>query len=108
MELLEAKLIWGEADLYKEIYFGFASDLMSDVLTLDSENILLLTGLANLQVMRTAEMADIHCVVLVRGKKATSDMRELAKENNIVLLETDYSMFRSVSVLSEAGLEPVY
>ncbi|TCO09723.1 DRTGG domain-containing protein [Natronoflexus pectinivorans] len=108
VELLEARLICGDVNQEREFLYGFASDLMSDVLTLDSDNLILITGLTNTQVIRTAEMADIHCVVLVRGKKVSAEMINLAEENHITLIETPFSMFRTVSVLYEAGLKPVY
>lgn len=90
------------------VEFAFASDLMSDVLTTDVHNLLLITGLTNLQTIRTAEMADIFGIVLVRGKKATAEMKSLANEHGIVLIETDWSMFRVCSVLSDCGLKPVF
>lgn len=87
---------------------GFCSDLMSDVLTIDSERMLLITGLANVQTIRTAEMADVQCVLLVRGKKATSEMIKLANENGMVLMETKLSMFNAAGQLFQKGLKPVY
>jgi len=92
----------------REIKNGFSSDLMSDVLTLDTEHMLLITGLANIQLIRTAEMADIEVVLLARNKKATPDMIELAKETGLVIIETPYSIFRASGILYENGLEPVY
>ncbi|MFO7574967.1 MAG: hypothetical protein R6W67_07400 [Bacteroidales bacterium] len=91
-----------------EVEYAFASDLMSDVLTTDIHNLLLITGLANLQTIRTAEMADIFGIVLVRGKKATDEMKRLADEHGIVLVETEWSMFRVCSALASAGLKPVF
>lgn len=91
-----------------EVDYAFASDLMSDVLTTDVHNLLLITGLTNLQTIRTAEMADIFGIILVRGKKATDDMKSLASEHGIVIVETEWSMFRVCSALSLAGLKPVY
>ncbi len=91
-----------------EVDYAFASDLMSDVLTTDVHNLLLITGLANLQTIRTAEMADIFGIVLVRGKKATEEMKRLASEQGIVIIETDWSMFRVCGALNSAGLKPVF
>lgn len=105
---LNARVICGEEDLDREIYYGFASDLMSDVLTLDSENLLLITGLNNLQTIRTSEMSDISFILFVRDKKVTPEMKALACENNITLMECGYSMFRACSCLCELGLEPIY
>lgn len=87
---------------------AFSSDLMSDVLTLDEENILLITGLANVQLIRTAEMADIHVVLLARGKKATTEMVELGNENGLVILETPFSIYKTSGILYSNGLKPVY
>ena len=108
VELLNAKVITGFGKLDEEVLFGFASDLLSDVLTVDSERLLLLTGMTNLQAIRTAEMAEIICVVFVRGKKMSSEMIELASENNIVTVESPFSLFRAISVLHDNGLKPVY
>lgn len=87
---------------------AFSSDLMSDVLTLDEDNILLITGLANVQLIRTAEMADIRAILLARDKKATPEMIRLAEENEIILLESPFSIFRASGVLFSNGLKPVY
>jgi len=91
-----------------DIQYGFASDLMSDVLTLESHNVALITGLANIQVVRTAEMSEIPLIILVRNKKATPEMLELATENGIALIEYHGSMFRAVSLLAGAGMQAVY
>lgn len=98
----------GERNLSLTMEYAFASDLMSDVLTTDVHNLLLVTGLSNLQTIRTAEMADIFGIVLVRGKKATLDMIELADEQGIVIIETPWSMFRVCGMLFGSGLKPVF
>jgi len=87
---------------------AFSSDLMSDVLTLDTEGLLLITGLANIQTIRTAEMADIHYILFVRNKKVTPEMAELAGENHMVLLATPFSLFKTSGILYKHGLKPVY
>ena len=94
--------------MHEEVDTGFASDLLSDVLTLQTSNLVLLTGLANVQTIRTAEMADIYYIVLVRGKKATPEILELARENNQVIIECNFSMFKSAGLLFNAGLKAVY
>jgi hypothetical protein len=108
IKLTEAKLVCGESRIGDEVGRGFSADLMSDVLTLDTENLLLITGLSNIQTIRTAEMADIHYILFVRNKKSTDEMVELAIENNIVILETPYSLFKTSGILFSAGLKPVY
>jgi hypothetical protein len=107
VELLEAHVVSGEIG-DEIVETGFCSDLMSDVLTLDTERMLLITGMANLQTIRTVEMADIHWVLLVRNKKASEEMLTLANELGIVIIETTMSSFRSCGILYSAGLKPVY
>ena len=106
--LLEASLVYGEQYLNKEIKKAFAADLMSDVLTLDCNGVLLVTGLCNMQTIRTAEMADVSCILFVRGKKATPDILQLAAENEMILMETDHSMYHTVGELYCNGLPPIY
>jgi len=108
LKLLDARIVCGDSNLQREITHVFASDLMSDVLTIDSSNLLLLTGLTNIQTIRTSEMADVSNIVLVRDKKADPEMIRLARENGIVMLECRYSMFKACGLLYQAGLQPVY
>lgn len=107
-ELTEASVVCGADKENLEVKWAFASDLMSDVLTVDCNGVMLITGLCNLQTIRTAEMAEVSCILFVRGKRVTSDMIELASENNMLLMETDHSMYRAVGELYVNGLSPVY
>lgn len=88
--------------------FAFGSDLMSDVLTLEEHDILLITGLANPQTIRTAEMADISLIIIVRGKEVTEEMKKLARENEITVLSSPFSMFKVCGLLYEIGLKPMF
>lgn len=108
VDKLNAKVICGEEELEQDIHFGFASDLMSDVLTIDTDDLLLVTGLNNLQTIRTSEMSDISYILFVRDKKVSPEMKELACENEMTLIECSYSMFKTCSILNEMGLKPVY
>jgi len=81
------------------------SDLMSDVMAFVKDRVLLLTGLVNPQVIRTAELLDIHCIVFVRGKAPSLDMIDMAKESNIILAGTKHPMFIACGKLYEAGLK---
>lgn len=108
VKLLDAKVVSGEALLDSEVEYAFASDLMSDVLTVEMDNVMLITGLANLQAIRTAEMSDIGKIIFVRKKRATDEMIRLAAENDIILIECDYSLFKTSGILFENGLKPVY
>ena len=106
--VLDATISCGANRLEDEVEMGYSSDLMSDVLTLDTDNLILITGLVNLQAIRTAEMADIRAIVFVRNKKATGQMIELACENGMCILESPYSLFKSSGLLYKAGLMPIY
>lgn len=88
--------------------FAFGSDLMSDVLTLEEDQLLLVTGLANSQTIRTAEMADISLIIIARGKEVTEEMKELAVENEMTLLSSPFSMFKVCGLLYQQGLKPIY
>lgn len=107
-ELLSATIICGHENSKATIKRGYSSDLMSDVLTLDTDNLLLITGLCNLQTIRTSEMADIKFIVFVRNKKANHEMLALAKENNMCILESPFTLFKASGLLYQAGLNPVY
>ena len=88
---------------------AFTADLMSDVLTLKQcDDVILLSGLANIQTIRTAEMANLSLVVLVRGKRASDEMIQLAEENEICIIETSFSAFRASAVLYNAGIKSLF
>ena len=104
-KLLDAEVICCEDLIDKiEITSAFASDMMSDVLAYVKDQGVLITGLVNPQVVRTAEMMDITCIVFVRGKRPVDAMVELAKEKNIVLLSTQDRMFPACGKMYNAGL----
>lgn len=108
IDKIQGKLVCGEGKLDNEVDYAFASDLMSDVLTVERSNLLLITGLANLQAIRTAEMSDISFVIFARNKKVTPDMKVIAEENNMVLIESSASVFRISGELFLAGIKPLF
>lgn len=108
VNLVNGEVVCGESRLGEEVEFAFASDLMSDVLTIRIDNFLLITGLANIQSVRTAEMSDVQYILFARGKKVTDEMQELAEDNDMVIIKTDYSMFKTSGILFGNGLKPVY
>ncbi|MCK4880471.1 MAG: hypothetical protein KAS82_07420 [Bacteroidales bacterium] len=107
-ELLKAKVLTPGLDLTSEVSHAFTSDLMSDVLTGDYDKTILITGLSNLQAIRTAEMSDIREVIIGRNKEVSREMIELAHDNDIVLIRSSYSLYRISGILYEAGIKPVY
>lgn len=106
--LLKAKVLTPALDMSREVENAFSSDLMSDVLTGDYEKTVLLTGLSNMQSIRTAEMSDIREVIIARNKTVTMEMIELANEHDIVLISSSYSLYRISGLLYEAGINHVY
>jgi len=102
--LLNAKGLTGAENPELEVHNAFSSDMMSDVLAFPREQMVLLTGLINAQVMRTADMLDIRMVVFVRGKMPSEEALELAKECGISVLSTSYTMFVASGILYTNGL----
>jgi len=94
-ELLEAEVLCCEDALDTVVANACGSDMMSDVLAFVKDQTALLTGLVNPQVVRTAMMVDMRCIVFVRGKNPTPEMIELAEENHIVLLSTKVRMYEA-------------
>jgi predicted transcriptional regulator len=103
-EILGARVVSGEEWLDKEVHTACGSDMMSDVLAFVKDSAVLLTGLCNAQVIRTAEMMDIVCIVFVRGKEPDETVVELAKERGLVLMKTEQRMFTACGRLYEKGL----
>ena len=103
--LLNADVPLDFGSLDADIHSAFASDLLSDTLAYADHCTVLLTGLCNTQVLRTAEMLDIPAIIFVRGKKPTDEMLELAREDHVCILQTGYSMYAACGILYNAGLE---
>ena len=101
---LEADIHTVKNQMDIDICSACGSDLMSDVMAFSKENALLLTGLINAQVIRTAEMMDIKVIVFVRGKKPQTNMIQLANDKGIALLSTEHPMFVACGKLYQCGL----
>ncbi len=104
IEILDAEIICRDDLLETEVQTACGSDMMSDVLAFVKEQAVLLTGLVNPQVVRTAEMMDMHCIVFVRGKRPNIDIIHLAEDCDMVMLATKLEMFTSCGRLYDAGL----
>jgi predicted transcriptional regulator len=103
-KILEAEVLVGEDFLNEDITIACGCDLMSDVLSFFKPGALLMTGLINPQVVRTAEMADLRAICFIRGKKPVRETIEMAEAKNIPLLTTPLSMFESCGRLCKEGL----
>lgn len=104
VQLLKAVVHTGEHLLELNVQSACSADLMSDVMAFSKENAMLLTGLVNPQVIRTAEMLDIRAVIFVRGKKPQEAMVQLAGEKDIILISTNDSLFVASGKLYEKGI----
>lgn len=102
--ILDCEVITGAPYLNQEVHTACGSDMMSDVLAYVKEQAVLLTGLVNSQVVRTADMMDMLCIIFVRGKKPDGDMIRLANERGIALMSTSHRMFTACGLLWENGL----
>jgi len=90
----------------REILSACGSDLMSDVLAYVKEQAILLTGLTNPHVIRTAEMLDVCAIVFVRGKMPAKEILDMASERNIAVMSTWHTLFEACGRLYEQGLPP--
>lgn len=103
-QLLEARVLCCEENIDRHVYSACGCDLMSDVLAFVKDQAVLLTGLVNPQVIRTAEMMDMICVVFVRSKVPTQEMIDLARESGIVLMVSDKRLYEACGLLYTEGL----
>jgi predicted transcriptional regulator len=104
IEVLNAKVLTGKNLIDEEVFSACGSDLMSDVLAFVKTQGLLLTGLNNLQVVRTAEMMDIKVIAFVRGKTPDNDIIELAERKDMIILTTDEPLYSACGNLYLEGL----
>ena len=105
IQILSAEVIWGDEKLCeREVQNACGSDLMSDVLAYVKDQAVLITGLMNAQVIRTAEMMDMVCIVFVRNKRPTEELLTLAREHGMVVMATSRRMYEACGILYAAGL----
>ena len=102
--ILDAEVLCGEEQLDREVHSACASDFMSDALAFVKDQPMLLTGMVNPQVVRTAEMLDMCCIVFVRGKQPTQEILDLAAAREIVVMRSDLRMFIACGLLYTNGL----
>ena len=103
-DILSATVLCGEENLDLEVLSACGSDFMSDVLAYVKDQALLLTGLVNPQVIRTADMMDMKCIVFVRGKMPDENMLALARDRGIVVMTTKERMYLACGLLYTNGL----
>lgn len=104
VRILDAKVFAGDDLLDTEVFAACGSDLMSDVLAFVKDQALLLTGLVNIQAIRTAEMMDMKAIVFVRGKRPDEAMVQLAEQGGLIILSTEHPLFIACGMLYANGL----
>ena len=104
-EILNAEVLFGDELLDREVHTACGSDMMSDVLAFVKDQSVLLTGLVNAQVVRTAEMMDMVCIVFVRGKTPDEIIVKLAADKGIAILKSNLRMFTACGLLYTNGLK---
>lgn len=105
VDVLNAEFLCGSDKKEVEILCACGADMMSDVLAFTKHDAILMTGLVNNHVIRTAEMMDIPCVLFVRGKRPGQDIVEMAEERGMVLIATDKPMFTTCGILYQSGIK---
>lgn len=103
-DLLGAEVVCCEENIERHVYSACGCDLMSDVLAYVKDQAVLLTGLVNPQVIRTAEMMDMICIVFVRSKRPTEEMLQLARDSGTVIMCTDKRLYEACGILYSNGL----
>ena len=103
-ELLNAQILCNEENIDNEVMSACGCDLMSDALAYVKDQGMLITGLNNIQVMRTAEMLDMRCVVFVRGKRPDQMTLDVAKNAGMVVIGTNLPLYTSCGILYSSGL----
>jgi predicted transcriptional regulator len=107
---VDAEILQNKGRLNIDIHTAFAADLMSDTLFIimrEEDPLLLITGVTNLSVVRTASILDIPAVLIVRGKHVPPETIQLAEQNEILLLRSEHIMFVSCGLLYQAGIQGV-
>ncbi|MFA5321587.1 MAG: DRTGG domain-containing protein [Smithella sp.] len=103
-EILDAHVIVGEEKMDIEVSTAFGADLMSDVMAFAKAGSLLLTGLTNPQVVKTAASRNIAAIILVRGKEPSTEAIDMARELKIPILTTKYILFETSGILYSKGI----
>lgn len=104
VEKVEGRLITPHTTPEREIFCAFAADLISDILMCTKESTLLLTGLTNPQVIRLADMIDLEGIIFVRGKVPSQEILNMAKERDLPIIITTFTMFKTAGVLFSSGI----
>jgi predicted transcriptional regulator len=104
IKLVDGKPLNPEVDLNIKIRGAYGADLMSDVLAFSQPKAVLLTGLTNPQVVRTAQIAEFRAIIFVRGKQPQPETLDIATQEKMPLISSPFGMFELCGRLHKAGL----
>jgi predicted transcriptional regulator len=104
IEVVDGTVLNPQVDLHVKIRGGIGADLMSDVLAASQPKAVLLTGLTNPQVVRTAQIAEFRAIIFVRGKQPQPETVAIATQENMPLISSPFGMFELCGRLRQAGL----
>ena len=104
-DILRCDVLAGDDDLSTEVDTVVASDGMSEILAFARPGALMITGLTNVQSVRTADIANVRAIVYIRGKRPDEKAVKLARDSNIPILATSLGMFDACGILREQGLK---
>ncbi len=102
--ILNAEVIAGHAQMEHEVHCAGASDMHSVTLARGCKEMLLLTGQLTPQTVRTCILSDISSVVVVRSLDLSPEVLELAREKQLILLKTGWTLYETCGKLYAAGL----
>ena len=104
-DLLKCEVLSGADGLAMEVETVVASDGMSEILAFASPGAIMLTGLTNIQSVRTADVANVRAIIYIRDKRPAVNTIELAAKKGIPVLSTKIGMFDVCGILREAGMK---
>ncbi len=104
-DALQCEVLAGEDDMSIDVEAVVASDGMSEILAFAQPGALMITGLTNIQSIRTADIANVRAVIYIRGKRPNERVIALARDRNIPVLATELGMFDTCGILRELGLK---
>lgn len=103
--ILECEVLTPEMDLSRQVETVVASDGMSEILAFHIPGALMITGLTNIQSVRTGDVSDVRAILYIRGKRPNDKVIELAREKKIPLLMTRFGMFDTCGMLRDHGMK---
>jgi predicted transcriptional regulator len=106
-DILECEVLTENDDLSVDVNQVVASDGMSEILAFAKSSELMITGLTNIQSIRTADVAGVSAVIYCRGKRPDKRVVEFAKQKRIPVMITKMVMFDICGILYNKGLKGV-